>query len=78
MKGYPMKLATTHHPYYPNIWLSKEQALALLTEQGFPIRLTVAWCKANGVNVAPTGHIGQVSLQQFIDRTRFQAQEEAL
>lgn len=64
-----MKLAQSRHPYYPESWLSKPQAQALMQEQGFTgVHVTGAWCKANRIEVASTGHIRLLSLQLTIDR----------
>ncbi len=73
-----MKLSQTQHPFYPSTWLSKPQAQAFMQEHGFGgVRVTAAWCKANGVNVASTGHVGASSLQYALDMMRSrQAQAE--
>lgn len=71
-----MKLAITLHPYYKESWLSKPQAQAFMQEHGFGgIRVTAAWCQANSIEVASTGHIRLLSLQFAIDRMRSEVEQ---
>lgn len=69
-----MKLSNEQHPYYPNDWLSKQQAEALLNENGLTRHLTLTFCRRHQIEVASTGHIRKLALDSYIQREK---QDEA-
>lgn len=73
-----MRLSKEFHPYYPATWFNKEQAEALLSLNGLPPHLTLAFCNKNGIEVSSTGHIRRCSLDSYIWRVKDETQGEDL
>lgn len=65
-----MKLATTPHPHYPESWLDKEQAAAMLNQAGLSDVLTVGRCQRDSIEISRSGHISKKSLEFYIEHEK--------